>query len=286
MIAEGASISLAVIMDARSKCEHDNSGGTMASWSDLERELDGWADAGLTATLWWRDDDAAALNPDIERLVALADAHRVPLHLAVIPRDLSDELVAALENSAVVRVLQHGYAHLDHAPKGAGSWELGDHRPQSLVLDELTLGFAQLRTAFGVRFLPVLVPPWTRIHASLVARLPEVGLMALSMEGARATRFAARSVVTLNAHCDPIKWKGGARFTGTERALDEIVRHIAARRQGQADVIEPTGLCTHHLAHDDETWDFVNALITRTLGHKAVRWIGIEAELEHAEAAC
>lgn len=258
----------------------------MAGWSDLERELDGWAEAGLTATLWWRDDDAAALNPDIERLVALATAHRVPLHLAVIPRDLSDDLVAALEGSAVVRVLQHGYAHVDHAPKGAGSWELGDHRPQDAVLDELVLGLARLGRAFGQRFLPVLVPPWTRIDPALVARLPDVGLMALSMEGARTTRFAARNLVTLNAHCDPIKWKGGARFTGTERALDEIVGHLAARRQGRADVAEPTGLCTHHLAHDGETWHFVEALMARTLNHDAVRWIGLETELEHAEAAC
>jgi hypothetical protein len=92
------------------------------------------------------------------------------------------------------------------------------------VLEELALGFARLSQAFGERFLPVLVPPWTRIDPALIARLPDVGLTALSMEGARTTRFAARGVVTLNAHCDPIKWKGGARFTGTERALDEIVR--------------------------------------------------------------
>jgi hypothetical protein len=45
-------------------------------------------------------------------------------------------------------------------------------------------------------------------------------------------------------------------------------------------------LCTHHLAHDGETWHFIESLITRTLGHKAVRWIGLEAELEHAEAVC
>jgi hypothetical protein len=157
----------------------------MASWSDLERELDGWTDASLTATLWWRDDDAAALNPDIERLVALANAHRVPLHLAAIPLDLSDDLVAALQGSAVVRVLQHGYAHVDHAPKGAGSWELGDHRPRDAVLEDLALGVDRLGTAFGERFLPVLVPPWTRIDPALVAHLPDVGLAALSMEGTR-----------------------------------------------------------------------------------------------------
>jgi hypothetical protein len=258
----------------------------MAGWSDLDCELDRWANRGPAATFWWRDDDAAELNPEVERLVALAAAVHVPLHLAAIPLNLSDALVAALKTCADVRILQHGYAHVDHAPKGAGSWELGPHRPQLRVLEELALGFARLSKAFGQRFLPVLVPPWTRIDPSLIARLPGVGLTALSMEGARPQRFAAPGVVTLNAHCDPIKWKGGARFTGTERALDEIVGHLAARREARAEIAEPTGLCTHHLAHDGETWEFVEALITRTLAHGCVRWIGLETELEPAEAAC
>jgi hypothetical protein len=258
----------------------------MASWSDLDRELDRWGGAGLTATLWWRDDDAAALTPEIERLVALAGDLDVPLHLAAIPRDLSEALVEALKGNAQVRVLQHGYGHVDHAPKGAGSWELGAHRPLSAVLEDLALGFARLRQAFGERFLPVLVPPWTRIDPALIAHLPGVGLAALSMEGARTGRLAATGVATLNAHCDPIKWKGRARFTGTERALDEIVGHLAARRRGRADVAEPTGLCTHHLAHDGETWDFIAALIGRTLAHGRARWIGLESELHLEEAAC
>jgi hypothetical protein len=258
----------------------------MASWSDLDGELGRWAEEGRTATLWWRDDDAAALNPEIERLAALSAGLDVPLHLAALPFDLSDELVAALKHAPNLRILQHGYAHIDHAPGGAGSWELGDHRPQAEVLEELARGFARLHTAFGRRFLPVLVPPWTRIDPALVARLPSVGLTALSMEGTRPRRFAAPGVLTLNAHCDPIKWKGGARFTGTERALDEIVRHLAARRPGSADIAEPTGLCTHHMAHDSATWDFVEALVTRTLSHACVRWIDLEAELHQTEAAC
>lgn len=258
----------------------------MASWSDLDGELERWSEAGLAATMWWRDDDAADLTPEIERLLALAAAYRIPLHLAAIPLDLTGALEAALEGVGEARILQHGFAHVDHAPKGEGSWELGTHRAQSVVLEELALGSSRLRGAFGSRFLPVLVPPWTRIDPSLIKHLPEVGLRALSMEGARPQRFASPGVIALNTHCDPIKWKGGARFTGTERALDEIVRHLAARRLGSADIAEPTGLCTHHLAHDGATWDFVEALIARTLPHACVRWIGLEAELEPAEAAC
>jgi hypothetical protein len=258
----------------------------MASWSDLDRELDRWADLGLQASLWWRDDDAAELTLEVERLIGLAAAVGVPVHLAVIPARLADDLTAVLSASPRARVLQHGYAHIDHAPKGEGSWELGPHRPRGETLGELETGFTRLADAFGQRFLPVLVPPWTRIDPDLIPCLPGIGFRALSMEGSRRGLFVAPAVMALNAHCDPIKWKGGPRFTGTERALDEVVGHLAARRQGRADPAEPTGLCTHHLAHDAEIWGFVEALLERTVGHPAVRWIGLETELGVEVARC
>jgi len=251
-------------------------------WSDLEAELDRWAAAGRAATLWWRDDDAARLTPALERLIALARRHRAMVHLAAIPAGLSPELARLLAAEPCVRVLQHGYAHIDHAPAGAGSWELGDHRPRPVVLAELIEGHRILAEATGKNFLPVLVPPWTRIAASLVPHISEAGLVALSLEGARDKRFAAPGVETLNAHCDPIKWKGGPRFTGTGKALDEIVKHLAARRTGVADADEPTGLCTHHLDHDAETWAFVERLVTAVAAHPAARWIDLAEVMEAA----
>ncbi len=258
----------------------------MASWEDLDSELEHWASHGQTATLWWRDDDAGELTPQVERLISLAETAEVPVHLAVIPARLSGDLAAAIRRSPQARVLQHGYAHIDHAPKGEGSWELGRHRPRREVLGELKKGFAQLSAAFANKFLPVLVPPWTRIDADLLSHLAAAGFRGLSMEGRRPSPFAAPRLRVVNAHCDPIKWKGGPRFTGAGRALDEIVRHLVARREGPAGRDEPTGLCTHHLAHDAETWAFVEALIGRTTAHPAVRWIGLEAELGIEAATC
>ncbi len=257
----------------------ENSG---PDWSDLAAELDRWSAAGRVATLWWRDDDAAALTPPLDRLIELARQHRAIVHLAAIPARLAPDFGPALEHEPHVRVLQHGYAHIDHAPAGAGSWELGEDRPQEMVLAELRKGHHLLRTALGERFLPVLVPPWTRIAASLIPHIGEAGLFALSMEGARQGRFAAPGIATYNAHCDPIKWKGGARFTGTGKALDEIVKHLAARRRGVADADEPTGLCTHHLDHDAATWEFVERLLAEVTAHKAARWIDLAEAMEVA----
>ena len=48
-------------------------------------ELARWRAEGLSLPIWWRDDDAIAPTPALERLLALAEQFEAPLHLAVIP---------------------------------------------------------------------------------------------------------------------------------------------------------------------------------------------------------
>jgi len=57
--------------------------GTDSGWGALEAELDIWQSAGRSASFWWRDDDAIAATPELDRLLALAQD--APIGLAVIP---------------------------------------------------------------------------------------------------------------------------------------------------------------------------------------------------------
>ncbi|MFQ5972149.1 MAG: polysaccharide deacetylase family protein [Alphaproteobacteria bacterium] len=246
-------------------------------WQELMGELDAWAGIGAAATFWWRDDDARAATPGLTRLLETASAHDLPLALAVVPAGMTVELGHRLRGRERVSVLQHGYAHVNHARQGEGAWELGSHRPARVVMAELREGCRRLREAFGGSFVPVLVPPWNRIDPELLPRLPEAGLHGLSTFGARAAAEAAPGVAWVNTHCDPIKWKGGARFTGTEAALDDVVTHLRARRDGAADPREPTGLVTHHLDLDEAGWEFVIQLLERTRAHGAARWVDVAA---------
>ena len=157
--------------------------GDMATWQEFEQELNIWRDNGDVATLWWRDDDAAALTPALEKLAAISDKYELPIHLAAIPARIKQAMVERVLQSTNLWVLQHGFAHLDHAPKGAGSWELGDHRPMQDIANELHDGFAVLTAAFGNKFIPVQVPPWTRISPTVAKELPAIGFKALSVEG-------------------------------------------------------------------------------------------------------
>lgn len=238
------------------------------SWTELRAELDRWAASGRHATFWWRDDDAVAPSPALDRLLGLAARHGRWVGLAVIPAGAGPALAERLAGTSAV-VIQHGWAHRSHAPAGEKTAELGDHRPAEAVLAELAAGRERLQALFGDRFRPVLAPPWNRIGSRLRARLDETGLAVLSGFGARD---AAPGPAQLNTHADPIDWRGGRGFAGIDRALAPVLRHLSDRRLGAADPEEPTGLLTHHLAHDDEGWIFLDGLLSLLARHPAVAW--------------
>lgn len=242
---------------------------TLSHWTALSDELDRWHGMGRVAGLWWRDDDAAAATPALDRLLSLAADHGVFPVLAVIPARADASLVPSLEKHLRVMVAQHGWAHASHAVPPAKKCELGDDRPAAVVLAELGQGRDRLAALFGARFRPVLVPPWNRIAGGVAAVLGGAGFTGLSTFAPRGP--ALPGLLQVNTHADPIGWRRGGGLDA-ETALAAAVAHLAAKREGRADAGEPTGLLTHHLVQDDETWAFVRRFLTVTVAHPAVRW--------------
>ena len=243
-------------------------------WSALEAELAHWAAAGREATFWWRDDDATKAGPKLDRLIAVTDASRAPLMIAAIPARVERSLAARVSATDHLWVAQHGFAHVNHAPRGLGlgAWELGSHREPDIVLRDLEVGRARLEALFDNRFLPVVVPPWNRIDSTLFAALGRAGYRGVS---AFAPRHAAEPAVRfrqINAHADPIGWKNHRRFVGEAKALSMLVDHLAARRTGEADPDEATGYLTHHIDLDEDAWAFSERLGTVVRDHPAARW--------------
>jgi hypothetical protein len=243
------------------------------SWGPLERELDEWTAEGRRATLWWRDDDAVAATPALDRLLRIAVDERIAIALAVIPARAEPSLRRALAGRPELTVLQHGYAHRNHASEGMRAIECGGARSLEDIGSELTQGRQRLSDLFGEQFLPILVPPWNRIDPRLVPRLAALGFRGLSTWGARERREAAAGLVQTHTHADPIAWRKGRVFGGGGRVIGMLVDHLEARRTGRVDPEEPTGLLTHHLAHDAGGWDFLEEGARRLSAHPAVRWV-------------
>jgi hypothetical protein len=239
----------------------------MSSWQALAEEAARWQDAGRIAELWWRDDDAADAGPCLHRLVGLHRQAGVPLALAVIPAQATRLLAEQVADEGGVDVLQHGYAHMNHASSSEKKIELGAQRPAMVTLGELGTGWLTLERLFAGRALPVLVPPWNRIAPGLVPALPEIGFRGLSTFGPRRAR-PLLGLREINAHVDLLDWKGRRSFVGEGAALGALVAALARARTVSN---EPVGILSHHLAMDAEAWDFLRSMWENALTMPGLR---------------
>ncbi|MEM7044426.1 MAG: polysaccharide deacetylase family protein [Pseudomonadota bacterium] len=234
----------------------------MTGWKELDAALDAAARRGETIRFWWRDDDAGRGSPALIRLLETAERHHHPLALAVVPAWLEADVQGQIAASAEVTVLQHGYAHKNHARKSEKSIELGG-RDVGRIAKDLKKGFAILEDAFGAAYLPVLVPPWNRIDPALHAHLGKQGYMGLSVFGRRGEPEIASGISLVNTHIDPIDWRGTRGFLGEEAMVQRMIDHLG--------LDEPIGFLSHHLAMDEPCWAFVERLLSTLTGHPAVR---------------
>ncbi|MCJ2093555.1 polysaccharide deacetylase family protein, partial [Methylobacterium sp. J-072] len=227
----------------------------------LRKTLDEVAARGQRVPFWWRDDDAVAASPALDRLLDLAEAHAVPLLLAAIPARIEPSLGDRLVSAHRVSVAVHGLAHHNHAPPGEKPAEFGVHRPLDTLVAEAAAGLriARERLPQAV-LLPVFVPPWNRLAPDLAAALPGLGYRGLSAVPGPAIPGLDR----LDATLDPIDWRG----TRSLRDPDALLQSLAAGIT--RDPAQPIGLLTHHLAHDAALRAFVADLLETCCGHPAV----------------
>jgi len=247
----------------------------MSGWQAFDEEVARWRDGGREVELWWRDDDAADASPALDRLLALQRAADVPLALAVVPARATPALAERLAGLAAVDVLQHGYAHVNHALPPDKKCELGAERPAMLVLGELGTGWMALERLFAGRALPVplpvLVPPWNRIAPALVPALPEIGFKGLSTFAARRRAEPVKGLRQINTHLDLIDWTE-RRFVGAEAALGVLVGALRHSRNAISETAtEPVGLLSHHLAMDEGAWDFLRSFLATATTKRGVK---------------
>ena len=255
----------------------------LAGWAALDHELGQWKQAGESPTFWWRDDDTEKPTAVLDQLIGLSDRSGAPLHLAAVPQGVAPELAVRLGAGKQVFVMQHGFAHINHEPKGKRASEIGETRDLELQKDDLRKGWELLLAAKLPNLLPVVVPPWNRIAPRTVQTLPSLGYKVLSAFDPRKTAMTAEGLLRVNCHVDPIRWKEGAVFRGANKTLQQAVTHLAARRTGLADRREPTGLLTHHLQSDAATWDFVEAFLDRLTGVDGGNWITLASLLKQGQ---
>ena len=235
-------------------------------------ELQLWRDQGLTLPVWWRDDDAVAPTPALERLLATAQGFGAPLHLAVIPGHAGEALAERLRDAAQVHAMPHGWQHRNHAPADEKKAEFGAHRPARVMLEEVVRGWRRLERLFQPQALPIFAPPWNRICPAVVEGLTGCGIAAISTFLPRPAKHASSRLLQVNTHLDPVAWRAGGGLRDPAALAAEIAAQLSERRGGRADNSEPFGLLTHHLAHDEPVWSFTATLVDVLIESGAVKW--------------
>ncbi len=239
-----------------------------ASWAALGAELAAWHAAGVQPCLWWRDDDAVAESPALERLLTLARRHHVPMALAVIPAALDKSLAGILRrHGAIATVYQHGVDHIDRIA-GLARGEFAADMPSAALAGRLREGWDMLAGELPA-VMPVVVPPWNNVQPNLLVAARAAGYVGISAYG-RGSHMVA-GLRRIDCQVDVLTWRGGPRFKGEGRLLRQLIAELRRRRR-RGRLLDPVGILTHHRDMDDpETWDFLEILLERTAG--AAAWV-------------
>ena len=255
----------------------------MPDWHPLQEELKLWLAGDLALPLWWRDDDAVSVTPQLEQLTALSVKLGLPVHLAVIPRGAETDLVAYMSTWPALIPVVHGWAHRNHAPEGEKKAEFRHDRPIKIILADAEAGMKRLQEMFGEDLRPIFVPPWNRIASEVTAHLPALGYRILSTATPRKSALAAPGLEQVNTHLDPIDWRGTRGLVARKRLIALTVQLLRDRREGRADNAEPFGVLTHHLVHDQDIWTFTEELLQRLLDGPGTPWA--TAQISHTEGS-
>lgn len=252
----------------------------MSSWLALQQELDQWQADGKVATFWWRDDDLNEPTTALERLIALRDQLDIPLNLAVIPNLVDPHILDFLEGC---HLLQHGVLHKNFAGDDEKKSEFPKSRDPEEATRDIIDGKSRLEELFSETFMPVFVPPWNRIADDMLQPLVEAGFSGVSRYKSRRNVFPVTGLFEMNTHIDPVFWRGHRSALEEEAILKMVLVHLMARRNGMADILEPTGILTHHLVHDEAIWQITFKLLDFLNRHEAVRWMTFPAAMALAE---
>lgn len=229
---------------------------------ELRSELDAWAAAGMTARVWWRDDDAVSDTPQLRRLLDVACEAEAVVALGVIPEKADGSLVP-FTATANCCIWQHGWGHSFHV-----DGEFGDGRALELMIEDALKGQRSLDRLFGpAGWQRVFVPPNHSLAMPFKALLPTLGYLGVSA-GVPLTP-PVDGVVEVNAEIDVMNWPAG-QLLSTHAISLMLVEQLRSRRRGEVPVGCPIGILTHHLVFDEAAWERVARLIEFLVRHPAV----------------
>ena len=245
----------------------------MSAWLDpLRAALDA---APEPVTFFFRDDDAGWRDDRLMELLDLFAVRALPIDVAAIPLDvtprLARELHARAEQTQLVGIHQHGYAHVSHEVEGRRC-EFGESRRAEAQREDIRAGRERLRELFGPVLQSMFTPPWNRCTAQTGACLVELGVEVLSRDRT-AEALGLEGLREL-----PVQVDWFAKRKGRRLGRPAVGEQLAARATEPA----PLGVMLHHAEMVTEDMKALAELLDLICAHGRARCLSMAAVLEEA----
>lgn len=227
-------------------------------------------------TMFFRDDDAGAVDERLYRLLDLFAMYRAPLDLAVIPDALERATARMLlarhdEAPALLGLHQHGLRHVNHEPQ-ARKCEFGDARSAAQQHADIAAGQARLQQTLGDALDPIFTPPWNRCSQATVAALQACGFAALS-------RNVGAAPLQTNGLRTPDVTLDWCRTSRPD--FDALTRGLSAC----AGADQAFGVMLHHAVMHAESFDTLEQVLEAITRHPRVRLVAMRTLLSAGSSA-
>ena len=232
------------------------------------------SEAGRVVKLLWRDDDFSIESKNSALLVSMARRYEIRPLLSAIPGKMSEDRTLSSEFLDSVDLAQHGHLHDSHAADPTMKSEYPSTRDVDEVTRELADDFEKLQRIAGAAFLPMFVPPWSRMDAKFLPCLKRVGFRAFSSYDTHFCECADATFRVTNAALDIANYAPD-RQTSIKSVplLLSVVQNLILKSHRLTNQPDTFVLLTHHKSLRDDGWEFLDAFLRCTTGRGTMRWI-------------
>lgn len=196
--------------------------------------------------IFFRDDDAAEVTDNLVRLINIFHRHEVPLHLSVIPGQLTEECahfirVQMRESGGLIEIGQHGYIHKNYSTSGNrfAQYEFGENRTFEQQRADILKGREILHRHFGRR-IDIFTPPWHGFDKNTICILSDEKFLGLSGVYNKVLPTVENRLDYIPVHMNFNKIKASGEWYTEQNC--EILKYILLCKE------DHIGLLMHHKA--------------------------------------
>jgi predicted glycosyltransferase len=233
----------------------------------LKPQLDILQAKGKTLSVFLRNDDGDKDEDSLRQLFDITLSRQVPLHVAVIPKSLTNAGVRLLRDVKhaqpdLLELGQHGFQHLNHESEGR-KCEFGASRTFEEQFNDIANGKKILEETLQEYFAPIFTPPWNRCTKDTLKAVEQLDFEILSRDNSNppATAYRFQEISTT---LDFFTWKDGAKMKQPQDLTEELLKQLTTHR--------PVGLLLHHKVMNAEAFSFLDELLAELKRYPIVQF--------------